>query len=79
MEVSDIFRNLRRGGFIFLKPRGGSMKFAQNTINVIVVQKQRSDLPDSNQRPKDDLLWIANSQLQSSALPTELRSVCFNT
>ncbi|ONH96416.1 hypothetical protein PRUPE_7G127900, partial [Prunus persica] len=34
-------------------------------------KKTNSDLPDSNQRPKDNR-WIL--QLQSSALPTELRS-----
>ena len=36
------------------------------------IKKKKSDLPDSNQRPKD--IW-GIFPLQSSALPTELRSV----
>ena len=38
--------------------------------NVEHKRKKGSDLPESNQRPKEIYL-----QLQSSALPTELRSV----
>jgi hypothetical protein len=36
--------------------------------------QKTSDLPDSNQRPKD---IDRTNPLQSSALPTELRSVCY--
>ncbi|OMO68126.1 hypothetical protein COLO4_29871 [Corchorus olitorius] len=36
-----------------------------------IKREKKSDLPDSNQRPKDSQGW---NPLQSSALPTELRS-----
>ena len=47
------------------------VKFLEINLKKKTKKYENSDLPDSNQRPKDNLLDLP---LQSSALPTELRS-----